>query len=667
MHCISCERAIRDALKSVPGVKDADVSFASGRAIVIGNADMGDLLNAVHHAGYEAELFQETKKKKDRSYIPVILSILCTIPLLIQMAVDYLPPWIQFILATIVQFGFGYQFYIGSFYAIRSLVANMDLLIGLGTSAAYFYSTYLLFEGKTDHLYFESSATIITLILLGRWIEMRTRKRSASAVQALLSLQPKTAIAKKGEQWVEVPIQEIQVGDLFQVRPGERVPLDGIVKEGASYVDESMMTGEPLPLHKVQRDKVYAGTQNQNGFITAEATAVGSATALAGIVRQVEEAEHSRAPVQSLADKISAIFVPAVVIISVLTFVLWFFAKGTTEAIANAVSVLIVACPCALGLATPMVVMVAVGRFAKSGIYVKNAEALEKAGKITTLVLDKTGTITEGKPTIIERTADAKTLEIAASLETKSDHPLAKIIAQQSPGFLKIENFTNFPGKGVMGEFQGTRYFVGSLDWMKELGRSGEIKVTQGKTVVVIADEEKVLGYFAFSDPLKKDAAEFISWLKENHIKTVLLTGDREGAPKELGIEETYASLLPEQKGAVVAKLKSPTAVIGMVGDGINDAPALAKADVSFAMRTGSDIAIQSADLTLMKSDLSSVRKAIELSRKSLDRIKQNLFFAFIYNIFGIPLAALGLFNPMIAALLMSLSSLSVVFNSIRK
>ena len=671
MHCISCERAIAAAIKGVPGVLDATVSFATGRATVTGDAEIGDLVSAVHHAGYEASPLEEKRKSRDKDFIPVLLSILCTIPLLIQMAVDYLPPWVQFILATIVQFGFGYQFYIGSFYSIRSRVANMDLLICLGTSAAYFYSTALLFLGKTDHLYFESSATIITLILLGRWIEMRSRKRAAKAVEALLSLQPKTALIKKGEAWVEAPIGEIKAGDLFQVRPGERVPLDGYVIDGSSYIDESMMTGEPLPLHKNSGDKVFAGTQNQNGFITAKAEAVGAATALAGIIRQVQEAEHSRAPVQKLADKISAIFVPTVVVISIVTFVLWYFFRGLTPAITNAVSVLIVACPCALGLATPMVIMVAVGRFAKAGIYVKNAEAIERAGKITTLVLDKTGTITEGKPTIVERTVDARTLEIAASLEVRSDHPLAKIIAEQSPGFLKIENFTNVPGKGVMGEFQGKRYYVGSLDWMREMALQGEIKASHGKTIVAIADEERVLGHFAFSDPLKKDAPEFVAWLKANKIKPLLVTGDQEGAAKmianEVSIDEVYARLLPEQKGALVAKMKSATSVVGMVGDGINDAPALAQADVSFAMRTGSDIAIQSADLTIMKSDLMSVKNAIQLSKKSFEKIKQNLFFAFIYNIFGIPLAALGVFNPMLAALLMSLSSLSVVLNSIRR
>jgi P-type Cu+ transporter len=588
-----------------------------------------------------------------------------------------IPLWVQCILATIVQFVFGWRFYSGSFYALKSMTGNMDLLIALGTSAAYFYSIVVFFLGFGSHTYFETSAAIITLVLLGRLLETRSKKRASSAIKALFRLQPKTAWIKKGEEWIEIPVGEIQVGDFFQVRPGEKIPVDGKVAEGNSYVDEAMLTGESTPVHKTADEKIFSGTQNKQGYLVGQALAVGSHTALAAIIRLVQEAQRSRAPIQNLADKISAIFVPVVLTISLCTFFVWWgWNRNFTEALIYGVAVLVIACPCALGMATPTVIMVASGRGAQVGILIKNAQALQIAEKVEVVAIDKTGTLTEGKPILADVIPDSEeNKKIAASLEELSEHPIARIIASSYP--LKketVHDFESFPGKGVKGIIGKEAYYIGSFKWMQSRGlrldtQLAEALEDQGKTLVCLSNSRKVLGYFAVTDALRPHAKTGVELLKDLGIEVVMLTGDRQHTARTIadqaGISTFFAEILPDQKTDQINNLKKRYAKVAMVGDGINDAPALAAADVGFAMSTGTDIAMEASDITLMKNDMRHVADAIELSRAAFRKIRQNLFFAFFYNILGIPLAAFGLLNPIIAGAAMALSSLCVVTNSL--
>jgi len=684
MHCVSCERTIGNALKKVPGVEDASVSFVSSEALVKGSAPTEALIKAVQSTGYNAYPIHGTSEEdiaKGEEFnfkvqlVTVILSALFTLPLLLEMVVSYLPLWVQFILASVVQFGFGWRFYVGSYWALKTFTGNMDLLIGIGTSAAYFFSAVVFIFDLPEHVYFEASATIITLILLGRLLELRTKRKASGAIKALLKLQPKLARVKRDGEWREIPVEEMKVGDIFHVRPGEKVPIDGEVVEGESHIDEAMLTGESIAVHKTLGTKLFGGTQNQQGSLVGKATAVGSDTALAGIIKLVQEAQGSWAPIQKLADKISAVFVPIVVCVALVTFILWWsLSFDFTEALINAVAVLVIACPCALGMATPTVIMVATGRGARAGILVKNAEAIQQAEKLSVVAIDKTGTLTEGKPALTDVVPDDEKIKrLAASLEDHSEHPIAKTIAGAS-SHDTVTNFEAIPGKGVKGDIAGITYFVGSLRWMEERGLHLDTAVSEplekeGKTVVCLSDASKVLGYLAVADTLRSHSKEGVEKLKDLGIDVVMLTGDHkrtaQAIASEAGITTFYGEILPQDKAESVERLRKKGKLVGMVGDGVNDAPALAAADVGFAMSSGTDIAIEASDITLMRSDMRQVAAAIDLSRATFRKVRQNLFFAFFYNALGIPLAAFGLLNPIIAGGAMALSSLCVVGNSL--
>ncbi|MCM2290464.1 MAG: copper-translocating P-type ATPase, partial [Sulfuritalea sp.] len=623
------------------------------------------------------------------------ISAALTLPLVAQMAFmfganahdDVIPRWWQLLLATPVQFWIGWRFYVGGFNAIRGGAGNMDVLVALGTSMAWAYSVFVtVADLHHQHVYFEASATVITLVLLGKILEARAKAKTSAAIEALARLQPQTARIERrsGEtvELVDVPVATLIPGDVFVVRAGEAVPVDGEVIDGASSANESMLTGESLPVTKVGGDKVYAATINGDGLLRCRATGVGSHTLLAGIIRLVEEAQGSKAPVQRLADKVAAIFVPVVVAIALLTFVAWWALAGDfTQALVNAVAVLVIACPCALGLATPTAIMVGTGQGAKAGVLIRNAQALELAEKLKVLVVDKTGTLTEGRPVVTDLVKvgagdTAILLQLAASLEQGSTHPLAAaIVARAKADGLSLatpQNVVTTVGRGLAGEVDGRRVQLGSVTWMKEQGRSlpeADALAQAGRSVVAVVVDDVLLGFVGIADPLRATSRAAVARLNRLGIEVVMLTGDNAGTAKavalEAGIEHFEAEVLPGDKSATVDKLKSGGRLVGMAGDGINDAPALAAADVSFAMAAGSDVAMQAADITLMRDDLSSVADAISLSRATLAKIRQNLFFAFIYNVLGIPLAALGMLNPVIAGAAMAASSVSVVSNSL--
>lgn len=625
-------------------------------------------------------------KKDDKSiFWNFFVAFLLTLPLLLQMITmplgyGRLHPGIQLALATIVQFWCGKDFYISSYRAIKSGKANMDVLIVLGTTAAYGFSFIVLLFGLSQHLYFESSATIITLVLFGQWLESKTNRQASEAINLLLKRQPKTAFVERNHEFVEIPIQDMQIGNIFMVRPGENIPVDGKVIEGRSYVDESMLTGESVPVAKEVGKEIFAATQNYDGVLKAKAIQVGSGTAFARIINLMEQAQNSRAPIQRLADTISAYFVPAVILISLLTFLIWFAISGYFgAALIPAIAVLVIACPCALGLATPTVVMMASGQGARHGILFKAAEAIEKSEKIKVLVIDKTGTLTEGQPIVqgafpFNQVSNEDLLRIALSLEYPSQHPLAKAIASfaQSEGVQiePISNFLNTPGRGVTATIQGHRYYMGSRAFALEKKISIPSAIEDRRqTMIYVWDDKRLLGYFVMADQMRKSSLEAIRKLKEMDIHLVMITGDNQQVARDVAeqaeIGDFFAEVLPEEKGIKVRQYKRKGQIVGMVGDGINDAPALAVADVGFAIGAGSDVAIEAADITLVRNDLMSVVDAIQLSKAAMLKIRQNLFFAFIYNILGIPLAAFGLLSPIIAAIAMTLSSLTVVSNAL--
>ena len=709
MTCAACAARIEKSLNKLPSVK-ANVNFASETASVIYTPELvtADALIAnVHKAGYDAivrdtgesdaeKQQRATNYQKERRSFWIASAL--TLPLVLQMAgmfsgnhADLLPRWLQLSLATPVQFWIGWRFYVGALHALRGKSANMDVLIVLGTTMAYGFSFIVTVLGLPHHVYFEASAAIITLILMGKLLEAQAKNRSAAAIEALIRLQPTTARIEVNGVITEIPIQQVKTGDRFIVRPGESVPIDGEVAEGQSSIDESMLTGESRPVEKTPGGNVYAGTINQKGLLTCVATRIGKQTALAGIIRLVNEAQGSKAPIQRLADKISGIFVPVVVVISVVTFVLWWTLAGDfTQALINAVAVLVIACPCALGLATPTAVMVGVGQGARNGILIRNAEALEQAEKIQILVVDKTGTLTEGKPSVtnvvtIAGRNENDLLYLAAALEQSSTHPLAQAVLDYATARgitpRKLTNVTNHPGKGIEAQLDenvdpkrrklawlGSPAFLHSLGFGVDESHIDPLLAT-GKSVFGVADVNGVLGYLAVTDPLRPTSASAIAHLGELGVKVVMLSGDNAATTRTVaaavGIQEYRSEMLPQHKVEAVQALKATGKIVGMVGDGINDAPALAAANVSFAIGAGADVAIHASDVTLMKSDLTSVAEAISLSRATLAKIRQNLFFAFIYNVLGIPLAALGLLNPVIAGAAMAMSSVSVVSNSL--
>ncbi|ARO88303.1 copper-translocating P-type ATPase [Nitrosospira lacus] len=711
MTCAACSGRIEKALNKLPGVA-ATVNLATEIAHVRLNPGAGatmvdNLIAAVAKAGYGAREISEASRAEEKArklaaYHAELrmfwISAALTLPLILQMGpmlwgdhAEFLPRWLQLLLATPVQFWVGKRFYIAAWHALRGGGANMDVLVALGTSMAYFFSAVVTLLSLNQHVYFEASAAIITLVLLGKLMEARAKGKTSAAIEALIKLQPKTARVERGGAIVEVDASSLKVGDIFIVRPGENLPVDGIVIEGASSVNEAMLTGESLPVAKQTGERVYAATLNQQGLLKCRATSVGAHTQLAAIIRLVEEAQGSKAPIQRLADVISGIFVPVVVIISTLTLIFtWWLAGEFVPALVNAVAVLVIACPCALGLATPTAIMVGAGRGAQAGVLVKNAAALEQAEKIQVLIVDKTGTLTEGKPAVTDivpaqSISEHALMQIAATLEQGSEHPLAKAVMERAVSMdirpQMVSDFTAITGSGVTARIDDIDYILGSPRFLREhdaLTNDDSIAVLQaeGKTVVGVAaspqgtfDTFEVLGYFAIADRLRNTSVPAVRRLQSMGIEVIMLTGDNPATAaaiaKQAGISTYRAEVLPRDKAAEVKKMKMGGKFIGMVGDGINDAPALAAADVSFAIGAGSDVAIEAADITLMRDDLMSVADAISLSRATLGKIRQNLFFAFIYNVLGIPLAAIGLLNPVIAGAAMAMSSVSVVSNSL--
>ena len=600
---------------------------------------------------------------------------------------DLLPRWLQFVLATPVQFWIGRRFYVGAWRALRGGGANMDVLIALGTTTAWALSTVVTVLGLHDqHIYFEAGAAVITLVLLGKLLEARARAGTSAALEGLLRLQPKTARVGRSGVAIEVPLADVAVGDRVIIRGGEGVPVDGIVREGQSHVDESMLTGESRPVAKAPGARLRAGTLNQEGLLACEATDVGEATLLAGIVRLVAEAQGSKAPIQRLADRVSGVFVPVVIAIATATFGLaWWLGRDGGQALIDAVAVLVIACPCALGLATPTAIIVGTGRGAQLGVLIRNATALENAGRLKTLIVDKTGTLTEGKPEVTDvlpaRDATrAELLRVAAGLEQGSTHPLARALlaAAQAEGVVPEPpvELLLAAGKGLRGRLAGAagEAVLGSLDYLAEQGIPMDAALVatlqpEGKTLVGVAVGKRMLGLIALADRIRPTSRSGIARLREAGIDVVMLSGDNAATARtvadQVGIAEYRAGVLPAGKADAVRALKSRGIVTGMVGDGINDAPALAASDVSFAIGGGSDMAIEAADITLMRPDLNAVVDAILLSRATVAKIRQNLFFAFVYNVLGIPLAAFGLLHPAIAGAAMAASSLSVVGNAL--
>ncbi len=700
MTCASCVRHVEKALLSVDGVTKATVNLATEKALVEMRAEVDpqSLVNAVAKAGYDATPIVKGDTRKTvttpssgSELWRVILAALLSMPLVMPMLAEpfgvhwMLPGWVQLLFAAPVQFWLGARFYRAGWKALRAGSGNMDLLIAIGTSAAFALS---LAHFSTGPLYFESSAVIITLVLLGKWLESRAKRQTTEAIRALSALQPERAIVRRGGRDEDVAIDALRVGDVLVVRPGERVPTDGVVTEGASHVDESLITGESVPVAKKIDDTVTGGAINGEGLLLVRASAVGAETTLARIARMVESAQEGKAPIQRIADKVSAVFVPIVLAIAALTFAGWWLVSGDVAAAAlNAVAVLVIACPCALGLATPTSIMVGTGMAARHGILIKDAEALEIAHSIKTIAFDKTGTLTEGRPELVRIVAangtDAELLQIAASIQRGSEHPLARAVtsraAETSQSLPSATNTKALPGRGVEAEVDGKKYLLGSARLMHEsavplgelLGVATSLEA-EGHTVSWLAAPgtgQALVGLLAFRDAVKPTAKAAVQRLHDQGIRTVMVSGDNQRAAQrvatELGISEVVAEVLPADKAGVIDRLRSAGGVVAMVGDGVNDAPALARADVGIAMGTGTDVAMHAAGVTLMRGDPRLISDAVDISRRTYRKIKQNLFWAFAYNIIGIPLAALGMLSPILAGAAMAFSSVSVVANAL--
>ena len=711
MTCAACSTRLQKQLNRLPDV-EAVVNLATERARVRfqpGRVDVETVLTTIGRAGFRGRLIDEHSRAEEKArriaaqrsdlrqfWIAAALSLPLVVPMFSMFGTaeamsnamsDGLPRWLQWLLATPVQFWIGSRFYVGAYKALRGGGANMDVLVVLGTSMAYLFSMVVTLAGLHHlHVYFEASAAVITLVLLGKLLESRAKARTGEAIEALLRLQPKVARVERDGQLIELDASLLTPGDVFIVRPGESLPVDGEVLDGISNVVEAMLTGESLPVRKEIGDRVFAATANGEGTLRCRATGVGEHTLLAGIIRLVGEAQGSKAPIQRLADRISAIFVPIVCIIAVLTLGAWWLVDGVfSTALINAVAVLVIACPCALGLATPTAIMVASGRGASAGILIKNAEALERAEKISLLALDKTGTLTRGEPVLRELLpltgSHDEALALAAGLEKGSEHPLARAIldaAQTAKLSLpSVDQFRAIPGHGVEGRIGERRLRLSAVDDPQGIGLPGgtltDLQRT-GHTLVALSELQPssaatVLAVLAIADPLRASSPAAVSRLRAMGIRLVMLTGDQPttaaAIAAQAGIADFRAGVLPGDKAKEIAALKHSGDVVAMVGDGINDAPALAAADVSFAIGAGSDAAIEAADMTLVRSDLHGIADAILLSRATLRKIRQNLFCAFIYNVLGIPLAALGMLSPVIAGAAMALSSVSVVSNSL--
>ncbi|OKH19384.1 heavy metal translocating P-type ATPase [[Limnothrix rosea] IAM M-220] len=728
MSCAACAAAVEKALAKADGVEVAQVNFATERARVEFDenaVNLNGLQQAVSKAGYEAipivegdRQAQQQEKEREKArhlreltrkvWVAGILSaviVVGSLPMMLGTPIPFIAhwwhnPWLQWVLTTPIMFWAGQSFFTGAWHSLQNRRSDMNTLVALGTGVAYIYSAIatvfsaqLQTWGMPTDVYFESAAVIIALILLGRLLEQRARGKTAAAIKELMGLQVKTARLIDGENTKDIPIENVQVGDRLLIRPGEKIPVDGEIVDGSSTVDEAMVTGESLPMEKEKGDRLIGSTINKTGRLIMTATHVGKDTVLAQIIQLVEEAQGSKAPIQKLADQVTGWFVPVVLAIAVITFAVWVALGNLSLAIVTFVSVLIIACPCALGLATPTSIMVGTGVGAKRGVLIKDAQSLEIAAQLDVIVLDKTGTLTQGKPSVTDYKNlidESRFWSVVASIEHSSEHPLAEALfnfaqAENIP-VLPIDNFQSATGKGVQADIEDSTIHIGTAQWFEELAIAlpSDLKTQQltwqqeAKTVIWVAENQQVIGLVALADQLKASSRDVVQRLKNRGLKVVLLTGDNqqtaEAIADQAGIEEVYAQVRPDQKAAVIKSLQEQphNPKVAMVGDGINDSPALAQADVGIAIGTGTDVAIAASDLTLISGDLEGILTAINLSRATLTNIRQNLFFAFIYNTASIPIAA-GLLsawgillNPIIAGGAMAMSSVSVVTNALR-
>lgn len=716
MTCASCVSRVEKALLKVPGVVSAEINLAleTAQVTTVDSVMPQQLIDVVIASGYQASLLNPESDnlahledaQKINQWWPSALAAIFSLPLVMTMVAQsfgfgvQLSGWLQWLLATPVQFWLGWRFYQAGWHALKARSGNMDLLVAIGTSAAYGLSVYLLLNNPhgsvLQHLYFESSTIVITLVLFGKWLEGRAKSQTTQAIRALNTLRPEFATILVNGQPHQVAITSVKLGDLVLVRPGERIAVDGNVSSGDSHVDESLITGESLPVAKKVGDKVTACAMNGEGLLTIVTTAVGAESVLARIVRLVESAQAKKAPIQRLVDKVSAIFVPIVLLIALFTLLAWGLHDGDWEvAIVNAVTVLVIACPCALGLATPTAIMVGTGVAAQHGILIKNAESLELAHAVKTVAFDKTGTLTVGHPTLISMYSNSKEndtqesvslLMLAASLQAGSEHPLAKAVSDAASlkglHLKTVQDLQALAGKGVVGVVDGQKLYFGSTRLMSELKvnlskfkEEALLQEQAGHTISWLAQARaldnfapKLLGMFAFGDTIKVSSRKAIESLSKVDIKTVLISGDNQGSvanvSSQLGVSDYYAQVLPDEKASIVMQLKQG-GLVAMVGDGLNDAPALAAADVGIAMSSGTDVAMHTSGITLMRGDPALVAQAIDISKRTYQKIRQNLFWAFVYNAVGIPLAAMGMLSPVLAGAAMALSSVSVISNAL--
>ncbi|WP_432722672.1 heavy metal translocating P-type ATPase [Staphylococcus equorum] len=708
MTCAACSNRIEKVLNRDASVEHANVNLTTENATIAYNPEMtsiDDLIKKIQKIGYDAKPKQAASEKSSQKEqelkhkrTKLIISAILAAPLLLTMFVHlfgmqiphiFMNPWFQFALATPVQFIIGWQFYVGAYKNLRNGSSNMDVLVALGTSAAYFYSLYEMIKwlnltNYTPHLYFETSAVLITLILFGKYLETRAKTQTTNALSELLNLQAKEARVLRNQEELMIPLNEVVQGDHLIIKPGEKIPVDGKVIKGTTSIDESMLTGESIPIEKVQNDNVIGSTMNKNGSITVEATKVGKDTALASIIKVVEEAQGSKAPIQRLADIISGYFVPIVVGIALLTFIVWITLVQTGQfepALVAAIAVLVIACPCALGLATPTSIMVGTGKAAENGILFKGGEHIERTHQVNTVVLDKTGTITNGKPVVTDFDGDDNVLQLLASAEKGSEHPLAESIVNYAKKnhipFLEVAHFEAIPGHGIKATIDGKSLCVGNRKFMIEENiaiNSAETQLSRfeqdGKTAMMIAIDSELKGTIAVADTVKASTSEAIQQLHDLDIEVVMLTGDNErtaqAIAKQVGIDTVIAEVLPEEKASQIVELQDQGKTVAMVGDGVNDAPALVQADIGIAIGSGTEVAIEAADVTILGGDLLLIPKAMKASKSTIRNIRQNLFWAFGYNVAGIPIAALGLLAPWVAGAAMALSSVSVVTNALR-